>query len=105
AIVGIAGVVIVFVSVLSISAGFSAAMSGAGARDRALILRQGSDTEMTSGIDGMEARILRDAPGIRHEGGEAQVSAELYVIVDLPKKTTGTGANVPLRGIEPAAMK
>jgi putative ABC transport system permease protein len=33
------------------------------------------------------------------------VSAELYVIVDLPKKTTGTTANVPMRGIEPAAVK
>ena len=105
AIIGIAGVVIVFVSVLSISAGFSAAMSGAGSKDRALILRQGSDTEMTSGIDGVEMRILREAPGIRHEGNEALLSAELYVIVDVPKKTTGTGANVPMRGIEKAAMK
>ena len=105
AIIGIAGVVIVFVSVLSISAGFSAAMSGAGSKDRALILRQGSDTEMTSGIDGVEMRILREAPGIRHEGNEGLLSAELYVIVDVPKKTTGTGANVPMRGIEKAAMK
>jgi len=31
-------------------------------------------------------------------------SAELYVIVDLNKRTTGTPANVPLRGIEPAAL-
>jgi len=105
AIIGIAGVVIVFVSVLSISAGFSAAMSGAGSRDRALILRQGSDTEMTSGLEGMETRILKDAPGIQHEGGAALVSAELYVIIDLPKKTTGTTANVPMRGIEPSAVK
>jgi putative ABC transport system permease protein len=105
AIIGIAGVVIVFVSVLSISAGFEAAMSGTGSKDRALILRQGSDTEMTSGLEGTETRILKEAPGILHEGGQPLVSAELYVIVDLPKKTTGTGANVPMRGIEPPAMK
>jgi len=36
AIVGIAGVVVVFVSVLSIGAGFSAAMQGSGSPDRAL---------------------------------------------------------------------
>src|SRR6185436_3973538 len=83
AIIGIAGVVIVFVSVLSISAGFAAAMTGAGSADRALILRQGSDTEMTSGLEGMEVRILKDAPGIRHEGNTALVSAELYVVVDV----------------------
>ena len=105
AIIGIAGVVIVFVSVLSISAGFSAAMTGSGSPDRVLILRKGSDTEMTSGIDGTEARIIKEAPGIRHEGETALVAAELYVIVDLPKKSTGTSANVPMRGIEPAAMK
>lgn len=37
AIVGIAGVVIVFVSVLSIAAGFSAAMQGSGSPSRALV--------------------------------------------------------------------
>ena len=41
AIIGIAGVVIVFVSVLSISAGFSSAMTGTGFTNRALILRKG----------------------------------------------------------------
>jgi putative ABC transport system permease protein len=39
AIIGIAGVVIVFVSVLSISAGFSAAMKGSGSTERAIIMR------------------------------------------------------------------
>jgi putative ABC transport system permease protein len=31
-------------------------------------------------------------------------SADLYVIIDLPKKSTNTAANVPMRGIEPTAM-
>jgi len=31
-------------------------------------------------------------------------SAELFVIVNLPKRTTGTDANVPFRGVESAAM-
>ena len=106
AIIGIAGVVVVFISVLSISAGFKAAMSGSGAPDRALILRAGSDTEMTSGIEGAEVRVLREAPGIRQEGGMPLVSAELYAIIDLPKKVSPTSsANVPIRGIEPAGMK
>jgi len=105
AIIGIAGVVVVFVSVLSISAGFSAAMRGAGSPARALVLRAGSETEMTSGIDGPEVRIIKEAPGIRHEGDAALVSAELYVIVDLPRKAAlDTTANVPMRGIEPAGL-
>jgi putative ABC transport system permease protein len=101
AIIGIAGVVVVFVSVLSISEGFSSAMAGSGSAGRALVLRAGSDTEMTSGVDGTEARIIKDAPGIRHDGSNVLASAELYVIIELPKKSApDSPANVPLRGIE-----
>jgi putative ABC transport system permease protein len=35
----------------------------------------------------------------------AVASAELFVIIDLPKKSTDTSANVPMRGIEPVALQ
>jgi putative ABC transport system permease protein len=105
AIVGIAGVVVVFVSVLSIAAGFSAAMQGSGSPSRALVMRTGADSEMTSGIDGPDSDIVRQAPGIRREGAMPLASAELYVIIDLPKRATPDApANVPLRGIEPTGI-
>ena len=105
AIVGIAGVVVVFVSVLSIAAGFSAAMRGTGAADRAIVLRAGADTEMTSGLDGTEADLIKQAPGIRRDSASPLVSAELYVILDAPKRSApDAGANVPMRGIEPTGM-
>ena len=63
AIVGIAGVVIVFVAVLSIGEGFRAAMTGAGSPDRAIVMRSGADSEMTSGLGGAEADIIKQAPG------------------------------------------
>jgi putative ABC transport system permease protein len=102
AIIGIAGVVVVFVSVLSISAGFSAAMAGSGSPRRALVLRSGADTELTSGLEGRDVDVIKQAPGIRRDGAGAIASAEVYVIIDLPKKTSpDAAANVPLRGIEP----
>jgi putative ABC transport system permease protein len=105
AIVGIAGVVVVFVSVLSIAAGFSATMRGAGSPSRAMVLRSGADGEMTSGISGDEAEVIKQAPGIRREGPGVLASAELYVIVDVPKKVSpDKPANVPMRGIEPAGV-
>lgn len=105
AIVGIAGVVVVFVSVLSIAAGFSAAMQGSGSPSRALVMRSGADSEMTSGIGGPESDIIRQAPGIRRDGPTPLASAELYVIIDLPKRATPDApANVPLRGIEPTGI-
>jgi putative ABC transport system permease protein len=105
AIIGIAGVVVVFVSVLSIAAGFSAAMTGSGSPNRALVMRSGADSEMTSGLEGAEVDIIKQAPGVRHDGPAPLASAELYVIIDLPKKSTpDAAANVPMRGIEPAGM-
>jgi putative ABC transport system permease protein len=105
AVIGIAGVVVVFVSVLSIAAGFSAAMTGSGSPNRALVMRSGADSEMTSGLDGADVDIIKQAPGIRRTGQAPLASAELYVIIDLPKKSTPDAtANVPMRGIEPAGM-
>ena len=105
AVIGIAGVVIVFVAVLSIGEGFRAAMANAGSPNRALVMRGGADSEMTSGFSGAEADVIKQAPGLRRDDNRPAASAELYVLVDLPKRSTGTGANVPLRGVEPIALQ
>ena len=100
AIIGIAGVVVVFVSVLSIAAGFQASMQGSGSPDRALVLRSGADSEMTSGLSGADVDVIKQAPGIRRDGKAALAAAELMVIIDLPKLVTPDApANVPVRGI------
>jgi putative ABC transport system permease protein len=100
---GIAGVVAVFVGVLSIAQGFRSAVTGSGREDIAIVLRDGANNEMSSGIGRDEARLIKDAPGVARENGTALASAELFVIIDLPKRSTGTDANVPFRGIEPTA--
>lgn len=105
AVIGIAGVVIVFVAVLSIGEGFRAAMANAGSPNRALVMRGGADSEMTSGFSGAEADIIKEAPGLRRDDNRPAASAELYVLVDLNKRSTGTPANVPLRGVEPIALR
>ena len=99
AIIGIAGVVIVFVSVLSIAEGFRAAMTKAGDPERIIVLRTGSDTEMTSGFYGEDARLIMDTPGILKSGSGPVASSELFVVVNHPLTATGTDANVPLRGV------
>jgi putative ABC transport system permease protein len=105
AIIGIAGVVVVFVSVLSIGAGFAAAMQGSGSPARALVLRSGADTELTSGLQGTEVDVIKQAPGIRRDASGPGASAELYVMLDIPKQSNpDAGANVPMRGIEPAGI-
>jgi putative ABC transport system permease protein len=103
AIFGIAGVVAVFVGVLSIAQGFQRAVTSTGRDDIAIVLRDGANNEMSSGIGRDEARIIKDAPGVVRDNGTAVASAELFVIIDVPKRSTGTDANVPFRGVEPAA--
>jgi len=100
---GIAGVVAVFVGVLSIAQGFRSAVTSTGRDDIAIVLRDGAPNEMSSGIGRDEARIIKDAPGVARENDGAVASAELFVIINIPKRSTGTDANVPFRGIEPAA--
>jgi len=104
AVIGVTGVVIVFVAVLSIAEGFRAAMVGAGSPDTVIVMRGGSDTELSSILDLESARIVSDAAGVQRGDGGPVASAELFVVVDVPKRTTGTAANVPLRGVEPAAF-
>ncbi len=101
---GIAGVVGVFVGVLAIAAGFQRTLTSAGAPDVAIILRSGADSEMTSNLDREAIRAIRDAPGIARNAGGPLTSAELFVIINLPKRSTGTDANVPMRGVEQGAF-
>jgi putative ABC transport system permease protein len=105
AIVGIAGVVLVFVGVLSIAEGFKAAMTDVGDRQTVIVMRAGSDTEMTSGFGHETTRIVMDKPGVMRDENGPVASPELFVIVGHPSKKDATDMNVPLRGVSPAALK
>lgn len=96
--IGIGGVVAVLVGVLSMSEGFRAVLQYAGRDDVAVVLRGGASAEMSSGLSLEQVRVLADAPGIRRDANGAIASPELYVVVDAPLRSTGTRANVPLRG-------
>ncbi len=78
AVIGIAGVVIVFTAVLSIAEGFRAAMRGTGDPRTVIVLRSGSDTEMTSGFGGDDVKLISEGPGIeRGPNGPVRVARAL----------------------------
>jgi putative ABC transport system permease protein len=104
AIVGIAGVVAVFVAVLSMAEGFRTTMQSSGSPDTAVVMRSGSDSEMVSALSRDDVRIIGDTAGVRRGANGPVASGELFVIVDLLKRSTGTVANVPLRGVGPNAF-
>ncbi len=105
AVVGMAGVVGVLVAVLSMAEGFRATMANTGAEDAVIVMRAGSDSEMTSILMREDLDIVRDAEEIARTSSGPLASAELFVIIDLIKASTGTVANAPLRGVEPIAFQ
>jgi putative ABC transport system permease protein len=99
-VIGIAGVVAVLVSVLAMGAGFRHTLADSGREDRAIILRGGSDAELNSVLTRSDIDIIGNAPGIAKDAdGKALLSSEIITVVNLPKKDTGTDANVTLRGV------
>lgn len=105
AIFGVACVVGVFVSVLSMASGFQRTMANAGSPDTIIVMRAGSTSEMSSGLSYEQVQLIERLPGIRKENNNAVSSAELFVVVDIAKKTTKTSANVSLRGVQASAFK
>ncbi len=104
AVIGVAAVVLVFAAVLSRAKGFERTMIAAGSDNTAVIMRSGSTSELNSGISNEQALIIADAPGVLRDGDSSILSAELYVIVDVKKRTTNTDANVPIRGVQRGAF-
>jgi putative ABC transport system permease protein len=99
-VIGIAGVVAVLVSVLAMGAGFKHTLADSGRADRFIVMRGGSDTELSSNLTRPEIAIISNAPGIaKGLDGKALLSNELVTVVNVPKKDTGTDANVTLRGV------
>ena len=105
AVFGIAGVVAVLVAVLSIAKGFRHAMTVSGSPDTVIVLRSGADGEMMSGLGGPATRIIADTEGVARGAEGPIASAELFVIIDRPMRSTGSVANVPLRGVQPSAFE
>jgi putative ABC transport system permease protein len=99
-VIGIAGVVAVLVSVLAMGAGFRHTLADTGRPDRVIILRGGSDVELNSNLTRTDVDIISNAPGLaKDSSGKAVLSSELVTVVNVPKRDTGTDANVTLRGV------
>src|SRR5262245_16310000 len=99
-VVAVALVVMVLLSFLAMANGFQRTLSGSGADDVAIVLRGGSQAEINSTVSRDQVRLIEDGPGVaRGADGKPLVSPELYLVVDGVKRSSGTKANLPLRGI------
>ncbi len=99
AVLGIAGTVGVFVAMLSLARGFRATLVSSGSPDNAIVMRAGATSEMMSGIKLEDIKILQDAPGVARASDAPLVTSEVVVVAPFPLKSTGTDANVQVRGV------
>ena len=104
-IVGIAGSVAVMVSLLAMAEGLSSTISSTGKEDRVIILRDGSSSELSSGVAMTELDTVSSSPGIKSIDGEPMIAAELFAIIDLKKKGAESTSNLPIRGVQPASFR
>ena len=107
AVVGIGGVTLVLIAVLSIAAGFQKALELSGSPDVAIILRSGSTNEMSSGFGLNQVTLIAEAPGIKKDEKSKPIySSELYVLTEgklKNKEADANSANLPFRGVSPSA--
>jgi putative ABC transport system permease protein len=105
AVVGIAGTVGVFVAMLSLARGFRATLVSSGSEDNAIVTRAGATSEMTSGIGLDSVKILQDAPGVARGAEGPLLTPEDVLIAPIPLLSTGTDANVQIRGVSPNVLE
>jgi len=106
AILGIAGTVGVFVAMLSLAHGFRATLVASGSPDDALVMRAGSTSEMMGGITLDSVKLVQDKPGVaRDASGQPLMTQEVVGVVPIPLISTGTDANVEVRGVSPNVLE
>jgi len=106
AILGIAGTVGVFVAMLSLARGFRATLVASGSPGNALVMRAGSSSEMMGGITLESIKVLQDAPGVaRDSSGSPLLTQDVVGVIPVPLISTGTDANVQVRGVSPNALQ
>ena len=102
--VSIGLVVAVFVAMLALATGFRAALAKTGSRDNVIVLRQGAQDELSSGIGRETARLIATFPHVATgDDGKPLVSPEIYVLLNPDRKTGGIG-NVVARGVDERAF-
>jgi putative ABC transport system permease protein len=93
-------VVAVFIGVMALARGLEEAFEATGEPLNVVVLRQGSQVETSSAVRRDALQVIRYLPGVATDAdGKPLVSPEVIVLLNLPKRADGQGANVLVRGL------
>lgn len=104
-VLGVALVVAVYILIQSLAAGLEKSGRNTGDPRNLMIVRKGSTAESSSQVHRSQVKTIQYLPQIaRDEQGQPLISADLVVLISLPRND-GTGeANVTMRGISPTGV-
>lgn len=104
---GLALVVFIFATVLMLAEGIKKALGTSGRNDTAILLRKGSDAELSSGIDLEDMAIIAASEGIaKAPDGVSLALGEVVVVLAQPiASKPNLVSNVTVRGVPPNAFQ
>ena len=103
---GIALVVFVFAAAGMLGEGVNRALASSGRTDTAIVLRKGSDAELSSTLNGEQLNILRGNSAVATSAPEQGVIGEVVLVITSELANgSGTISNVLVRGMPPGGMK
>ena len=105
---GVALVVFVLAAAMMLGAGIKKTMSVAGKPDNAIVLRKGSDNELSSNLENRLVNLVLAAPGVKtDESSKPLGSGEVVIVIALDKLglAEGSVSNVLVRGVTDNVFK
>ena len=99
AVLGIGMVVFVLASAMMLSEGLRRTFIDAGRDDNAIVMRKGSDNELSSIVDVENLSLVLAQPGIRVVNGSPLGVGEVVVVAAIKKNGTTGLSNVQIRGV------
>ena len=102
---GMALVVFVFAATLMLAEGLQKTLVATGSPDNVVVIRKGSQSEVQSGVERLQASIVESQPEIAiGADGKPLLAKELVVLINLPKRGSRKPANVVIRGVSGASL-
>jgi len=103
---GIGLVVFVLASSLMLASGIERTVGSSGKPDHAIVIRKGSENELSSSIESTAVGIILSAPGVKKSGSTPIGAGEGVVVLSLSKLgLDGKFSNVQARGVTPVSQQ
>ncbi|HET6406890.1 MAG TPA: ABC transporter permease [Chthoniobacteraceae bacterium] len=101
-ILGVALVVAVFIVVQALAVGLESSSANTGVEGNLLVMRKGSTAESSSQVKLDQVRTIQYLEGVaRDPEGKPLVSADVLILINLPRRENKGEANILVRGVGP----